>query len=245
MTDFAQRISPDWPSTLMEVLGRARGAGSAGLLVFDLDSTIFDNRPRQARIVREYGEQHGVTALTRCLPLHFGSGWALRGPALACGLTEADYEVHARDLERFWTERFFTTEYCQDDIEIVGAPRFLNAAVGTKVRVLYVTGRHEEMREGTQRCLSKCGMPLPSRDERVSLLMKPTLREDDDAFKRATHRLIATQGTLLAAFDNEPIHVNDYAATFPQALAVHLATDHSGREVRLHERVVSIPHFAW
>jgi hypothetical protein len=229
----------------MEVLDRARGAAGGGLLVFDLDSTVFDNRPRQARIVREYGAEHGVSALTRCLPLHFNSGWALKGPALACGLSEGEYEHHARALKRFWGERFFTSAYCQDDIEVVGAPRFLHAAVGTKVQVLYVTGRHEEMRAGTERCLAKCGMPLPAQATGVSLLMKPTLAEDDDAYKRDTHQLLAKRGTLLAAFDNEPTHVNDYAVSFPQAMAVHLATDHSGREVALHPRVVSIPHFAW
>jgi hypothetical protein len=245
MIDLRQRISPTWPQTLLEVLDRARRAASAGAVVFDLDSTVFDNRPRQARIVREYGVANDLAALRGCQPMHFTSGWSLEAAALACGLSAGDYRLHAAALKAYWAERFFTSEYCQDDIEVLGAPRFLQALVKTGVKVLYVTGRHEEMRAGTVRCLQKCAMPLPSADGAVLLLMKPTLREDDDAYKRSVHRHLGEYGTILAAFDNEPTHVNDYAVEFPDALAVHLATDHSGRPVALHERVISIPHFAW
>jgi hypothetical protein len=59
------------------------------------------------------------------------------------------------------------------------------------------------------------------------------------------HQLLEEMGTVLAAFDNEPTHVNDYATRFPNCVPVHLATDHSGRPVTLVERVISIPHFAW
>ena len=51
-------------------------------------------------------------------------------------------------------------------------------------------------------------------------------------------------GTLIAAFDNEPTHANDYRTRFPDALIVHLATDHSGRDAPLEDGVLSIPHFA-
>jgi hypothetical protein len=245
MNEFAHRIAVDWHRSLEQVLARAQEQGAAGLVAFDLDSTVFDNRPRQARIVREYGAAHGVPALTRCQPLHFVSGWSLQAAAEAVGVPTADFERFGKDLKRFWFHRFFTSEYCRDDIEVVGAPRYLRALAETGVRVTYVTGRHEEMREGTLACLAKCGMPVPGRDPGVALLMKPTLREDDDAYKLAARTVLAAEGELLAAFDNEPTHINGYAQHFPRALAVHLATDHSGREVVLEPRVVSIPHFAW
>jgi hypothetical protein len=128
---------------------------------------------------------------------------------------------------------------------VVGAPRFLATLLRTGARIVYVTGRHEAMREGSVRCFTKCGMPEPTADGLVTLLMKPTLREDDDAYKRTAHALLRSMGTVLAAFDNEPTHVNDYATRFPEALAVHLATDHSGRPVTLESHVITIPHFAY
>jgi hypothetical protein len=245
MTDFLQRVAVTWPTTLEDVLARAKKLGRDGLVVFDLDSTVFDNRPRQARIVREYGAAHGLPALANCQAWHFTTGWDLKGAAIACGVGEAEYEKHRVAMKAFWAERFFTSDYCVDDVEIVGAPRYLAALLETGTRLVYVTGRQEDMRAGSVACLKKCGMPTPTTDGRVTLMMKPTLRESDDEYKRVTHARLKTMGPVVAAFDNEPTHVNDYAKTFPEAVSVHLATDHSGRPVPLDPRVISVPHFAY
>ena len=45
---------------LHRVLGRAQEVGARGLVLFDLDSTLLDNKPRQARILREFGAAHGA-----------------------------------------------------------------------------------------------------------------------------------------------------------------------------------------
>jgi len=243
MNAFIDRIHPDWQATLERVLVLARLAKDQAVLVFDLDSTVFDNRPRQARIVREYGQKAGHPALLRCQAHHFESGWDLTGGVVKLGVSQAEAQAMEKELRRFWGARFFTSDYCRDDIEVVGAPRFLAACVATGAQVAYVTGRYEKMREGTLEALSRCGLPLPG--GRVSLLMKPALRDSDDDYKRTAHGTLETMGRVVAAFDNEPIHANDYARRFPEALVVHLATDDSGREKTLVDRIVSIPHFAW
>ena len=244
MSDYLPRVAVDWHRTLEQILAVAQKSGPSGLLVFDLDSTVFDNRPRQARIVREFGAAKGLRGLTQCQPWHFTSGWDLRGATNACGLTPQESEALYPELKAFWQDRFFTSDYCRDDIEIVGAPRYLHALDYVKARVIYVTGRHEGMRTGTEACLERCRMPMPSHGGQVQLLMKPLLPDDDDAYKRVAHEQLKTMGTVLAAFDNEPMHINDYAKKFPEAIPVHLATDHSGRDVKLDPRCISIPHFA-
>jgi hypothetical protein len=241
MTTLHHRIKPDWASSLRSVLDAARSAGPRGVLAFDLDSTVFDNRPRQARIVREFGAARGVEALTRCAVEHWVTGWDLKAAMVACGVSVADAEAMYRDCKSFWSARFFTSQYCLDDVAVPGAPEFLKACVETGVQVAYVTGRHEAMREGTVGCLKKCIMPLPG--SKVHLIMKPTLKDNDDAWKRTAHQRLEKLGELIAAFDNEPTHANDYASRFPTAVIVHLATDHSGRSVELVERVISVPDF--
>ena len=160
---------------------------------------------------------------------------------LKCGLSEEEAGRLYKDAKAFWGARFFTSKYCVDDVAVPGAPEFLKACVATGAQLAYVTGRHEEMRDGTVACFKKCGMPVPNGT--VHLVMKPTLRESDDDWKRTAHKRIAAMGQLLAAFDNEPTHANDYAEQFPEARVVHLATDHSGRAVELNTRVISVPHF--
>jgi hypothetical protein len=232
---------PDWSRVLVSVLETAQALGATAVLAFDLDSTLFDNRPRQARILREFGQEKGISPLTRCTPEDFVSGWDMRGPMRRLGMAEADVELVYPELKAFWQARFFTSEYCEDDVAIPGAAGFCLAVTRTSAQLCYVTGRHEGMRPGTEAALRKGGLPLPGGN--VSLLMKPTLSDDDDAFKRVAHAALEQKGTLVAAFDNEPTHANDYRRRFPGATVIHLGTDHSGRPVELLPGIVTVPHF--
>lgn len=239
--DLKHRIRPDWPRVLDAVLDRARATAGA-VLAFDLDSTVFDNRPRQARIVREFGQARGIPLLHACQATHFPTGFNMKAALRNCGLAEEEIDAVWDEARAFWMERFFTSDYCEDDDTIDGAAEFLHKVTRTGATLAYLTGRPEVMREGTIRAMRRHGYPEPD-GQKIVLLMKPSAQDNDDAFKRAAHAELANLGTVVAAFDNEPTHVNDYQAKFPDAAIIHLATDHSGRPVELHGSIVSIPHF--
>lgn len=242
MSDLSHRVREGWQGVLEEILQRAHQVGRAGVLAFDLDSTLFDNRPRQARILREYGAHVGHAGLAACEARHFaGSGWDLKAAMVRCGLPQDEAEQTYPQAKRFWLERFFTSAYCVDDVEIPGASQFVRRVVESGVQLAYVTGRHEEMRQGSIEAMRKCGMAVPG--DAVHLIMKPTFEVSDDDFKRTAHAQLESLGRLLAAFDNEPVHANDYRTRFPGATVIHLATDHSGRPVELLENIISVPHF--
>jgi hypothetical protein len=230
------------PAVLDEVLARCTALGPKAVLIFDLDSTLFDNRPRQVRILKEFGESQGVQSLVENKLEHWESGWDMEGAMVNTGLTHVQADALMKLAKPFWRDRFFTSEYAECDVAIAGAADFLCAAMKTGTQVAYVTGRHEEMREGSVKAMQKCGFPSPD-GASVRLIMKPALEEGDDDFKARAVAEIRALGTVVAAFDNEPTHVNGYRESFPEAMAVHLATDHSGRPVRLLEGVVSIPDF--
>ena len=225
------------------VLDRARQLGARAVVAFDLDSTLFDNRPRQARILREFGAERGVPKLEGCLPSQWGSAFDMKGAMRNCGLTESEVQDLYPEARRFWLGRFFTSAYCVDDVPVLGAAEFVQALAQTGANICYVTGRHEEMRSGTLEAMRRAGLPLPSSN--VHLILKPTADQGDDEFKREAHRHLADFGVVVAAFDNEPTHVNDYRRTFPDASIVHLATDHSGRPVTLLEGISAVPNFAY
>ena len=208
---------------------------------FDLDSTLLMNRVRQARIIREYGAQQGDARLAACPPEAIVS-WDLRDSARLCGLPDAEAEgVHA-DLKEFWRERFFTSAYCKDDTPVAGAREFLDKVLQGGGEILYITGRHEEMGKGTVESFRRAGFPLPQ-GERVQLWLKPRAADDDDRWKDLCHqRLLGLRG-LSCTFDNEPTHVNAYKKSFPDAVVVHLDTDHSRRPVEVLREVPSIHDF--
>jgi len=240
--DFKNRVREGWQETLREILAQARSLGAQAVLAFDLDSTLFDNRPRQARILREFGAARGLTALGACMASHWSSGFDMKTAMRNCGLSPEQVEAVYEEARLFWLERFFTSEYCVEDVAIKGAADFTHAVVGTGAQLAYVTGRPETMRVGTVEAMRRRGLAVPG-EGTVHLIMKPTPRENDDAFKREAHARLGTLGRVIAAFDNEPTHVNDYRRAFPEATVVHLATDHSGRPVELLEGIISIPHF--
>lgn len=224
---------------LAEVLERSRDRGC--VVVFDLDSTLLDNRPRQARILREYGASVGLDKLAKTSARHF-TDWSLANAMRAVGLDEQRIEEHAKPAKAFWYQRFFTSEYCADDVPIAGAVDYVNEVAKGDATVAYVTGRHAAMGPGTVASFERWGFPLP--DERhVHLLLKPSFDVHDDAWKQQAYLRLDELGTVVAAFDNEPAHINAYAERYPDALCVHLATDDSGRPIPLLPSVRSIASF--
>jgi putative acid phosphatase of HAD superfamily subfamily IIIB len=227
---------------LTGVLERAAAAGPAGIVAFDLDSTVLDNRPRQAQILREYGQVHGIAGLAQHHADHW-KGWDARIAMANSGLEADLIEAHIGPFRVYWKDRFFTSEYCVLDREVAGAPEFVAAVLERGARVFYVTGRHEPMRRGTVACFEQTGFAIPNGDS-VELLMKPELDEHDDAYKVRTHETLRERGLLIAAFDNEPAHINGYRDAFPDAVCIHLATDHSMRDIPLADGIASISDFA-
>jgi hypothetical protein len=236
------RARPEAQASILEAaLARARAAAPRGVAVFDLDSTLLDNRPRQARILREYGARAGLPALAAARPDHW-DGWDLADAMRVAGLAPLEVARHLLPARRFWGARFFTSEYCREDVPVPGAPAFVREMAGAGAQVAYVTGRPGRMEPGTLDTFRASGLPLPD-GARVHLLMKPDAPLGDDEWKSLAAARVAALGPVVAAFDNEPAHVNGYAMAWPGALCVHLDTDHSPRPIEVLAQVPSIADF--
>jgi hypothetical protein len=216
-------------------------AAPDGVVVFDLDSTLFDNRPRQARILREFGAAQGIELLRAVRPEHWTS-WSITAAMHAAGLPQEEAVRLAHPARAFWRERFFTSDYCHDDVPVAGAPAYVAGVAGCGVRVAYVTGRHLGMEPGTLASLARHGFPAPD-GARVLAWLKPTFDQSDDDWKRQACARLRDLRPVVAVFDNEPAHVNIYASAFPEALVVHLGTDHSGRPIAVAPGVPVIADF--
>jgi len=231
----------DQASILEAALARARGAAPGGVAVFDLDSTLLDNRPRQARILREYGALAGLPALAGARADRW-IGWDLAVAMREAGATPGEVARHLLAARRFWSARFFTGPYCLEDVPLPGAPGFVRSVQAAGARVAYLTGRPVRMEAGTAESLRRHGFPTPD-GERVLLLMKPDLPLSDDEWKSVAGARVARLGPVVTAFDNEPAHVNGYAMAWPEALCVHLDTDRSDRPVAVLPHLPSIADF--
>ncbi len=219
---------PHQTNLLRNVLERISTAAADGgrtpLVVFDLDATLYDNRPRTLEILMEYREQVldsrpevaealGMLTADR---IEYLLSDSLRG----CGITRADVVA---DVTRFWHERFFTDEYCQHDVPIEGAPEFVRACLESGAIVVYLTGRDlPGMLIGTVASLRDCGFPIGIAG--IELVLKPDANLPDEPFKRGALPTLERLGDIAAFFDNEPANTNLAKAMFPDANVILLET---------------------
>lgn len=211
------------------------------MVCFDLDSTLIDNRPRTMSIMREFSKATNEPKLANAQVDHFPT-WSAEHSMSLLGLSEERIDQIIDPYHLFWEERFFSSQYCEYDVAISGAVDFVNAVYTAGGIVHYITGRAESMRKGTISSLQNLGFPVPM-SAHISLSMNSTLAGSDDDFKNQQITALK-QASVVAAFDNEPAHINSYRNLLPDAISVHLHTDHSMRNVKLIEGVVSIVDFS-
>ena len=184
MTSHPDEI-PDATSSNPLAATLARLADTGGSVVFDLDSTLLDNRPRQAQILRDFAQQVGEPSFAAVAASDF-DGWDLRRALDHAGVPRPVISARYGEARRFWQERFFTSAYCRHDQSIPGAVKFVNE-VARAGRVIYLTGRPPAMRDGTLESLGRLGFPRPG-DGETQLLLKPesalTFTKVDETLKK-------------------------------------------------------------
>ena len=218
--------SPEQTRALDEVGARVAAAVIAAesdplpVVTFDLDSTLFDNRPRQKAILSEFAKVHRLSGVER-IPIEEIDGWRLIESIDRLDGIAGREEALRAAFKPFWRDRFFTSEFCRFDVALPGASDFVLAVARAGAQIVYLTGRHEGMKQGTADSLAEWHFPA------ASLMVKPTFEMSDTQWKEVAVAKIRAMGPVVACFDNETTHVNRLKTAFPEALVVWLRTDHS------------------
>jgi hypothetical protein len=203
-------------------------AGRRPIAVFDIDSTIYDIRPRVLRILREWLEAKEAgpevhAAIGRLTEA--GIGYSVDDAFLAAGLLLESPDVR-RSLElaiAFWKPRFFSSDYLHLDVPYPGVVAFMRRLATMGVHIAYVTGRDSiEMRPGTERMLRRDGFPHEPSEASLELL--PQLGQADFEHKLGSVRSLAGRGEIVACFENEPKVIAAYEQQHPDAVHVFFDT---------------------
>ncbi|HJL15292.1 MAG TPA: haloacid dehalogenase-like hydrolase [Sandaracinaceae bacterium LLY-WYZ-13_1] len=196
----------------------------APAVVFDLDATLFDNRPRTLEILMEYREEIAAEdpeLADAMLSLEVDRiDYLLTDTLKVCGIYRADL---VKEISVFWHDRFFSDEYIACDVATVGAPEYVRAIYEAGAVVVYLTGRDiPGMLVGTVAKLRDDGFPIAVAG--TELILKPDPNMSDEAFKRRALPTLDRVGELVAFFDNEPANCNLAKAMFPDAEVALLET---------------------
>ncbi len=220
-------VSEEQDEALAAIRAAAGRPGAVG--IFDLDGCLFDTRPRILHLLRELAGQRGLPDLYCVRPEHF-LDWDLGRTLRLAGLPEARVTELLPFAKTQFAQCFFRSDYVIHDHAMPGGPALVWDCYRAGMHIVYLTGRHEEMREGTEVALRRFGFPLGR--PKVDLVVKPDFHTDDTSFKEEALREIQTWGTPVAFVDNEPANVNLFHARWPQAQVVFMESDHSPRPDR-------------
>lgn len=196
------------------------------VVLFDLDGTLYDNRPRTVRILHAFAASlpHENLADARAiLSLAPGDLSYRLDETLAPRGVSPDVINGAQAV---WFKRFFTDTACADDVPHRGAAAFARACHQRGATVVYLTGRDiPGMLVGSVRTLRDDGFPIGL--PRVELVFKPTFEEPDTEFKRRMLHTFSELGVVVATFENEPGNANLFQDTYPSAVNVLIDTQHA------------------
>ena len=224
---------------LDRIIGRAK-SGTVG--VFDLDGCLFDTRIRLVTIFHEFASVKGAVGRYFAFAERSDfTDWDLKKPLRKYGMPESEIDGIFKEFIDFWWKRFFSDEYVAWDDPMPGATDLVQACYDKGMHIVYLTGRDIKMRQGTEQALRRCGFPYDI--DRTVLFTKPKFEMEDTAYKMKALEEISTLGTVAVSIDNEPANINSMTERFPDALCVHIETDHSFREDRPHKYIPRLRSF--
>lgn len=212
-------------TSVLTAIDEARARGVLPICVFDLDGTLLLTRSRTLRILADFAEKTGRTALAEAVA---GIAVEEQGYGVFDPLAE---RIELDDAEKaailaWWRGHFFTDDWClQDDVQ-AGASEFVNACWERGAFVYYLTGRHiHGMEEGTIGSLVLQGFPIFG--GRALLHLKPDFDTPDEPYKLAAiEQIQALNGEVVATFENEPANANIFQGAFPGAANILVGSTH-------------------
>jgi phosphoglycolate phosphatase-like HAD superfamily hydrolase len=215
---------PETPKEVLDlVLARTQEVlkrGKLPIVVFDLDSTLFDVSKRSYEILREWlahPEHHSfsetLTGLKDLQPSEMRYSLEDVWSGRKIKHDQEPYSHHLKHAKNYWRKRFFSNDYVTHDEPTVGAVNFVRRLHEMGAKIVYLTGRDVPlMAFGTFDQLKQHGLPIEM--ERTRLILKPKRHLDDLDFKSQAAKTIAEWGEVVASFENEPKNLIAMASAF-------------------------------
>jgi hypothetical protein len=214
------------------------------IVVFDLEGTLLDNRPRTLRILQEFAKSEIKTArpeaaerlamLTAAM-----MQYRLTDTLTAVGVTE---EGVVNNAAVYWAEKFFTDDYLKYDAPVPGAVAYVRSLYSIGARIVYVTGRDQARQLiGTVRALRDNGFPVGIFGS--ELIMKPTAEIQDPIFKQQVTTYLRNSGKVIATFDSEPSNINAYRRALADTTCVLFSAPRAPNPPPLLPNIVTLTSF--
>ena len=219
-SEFFSESGREVLSLVIERAGKTLAEGKLPVVVFDLDSTLFDVSSRSYQILKDWAEHPETIRFVETreklsdldpseMRYSLEDVWEIKKIPTDVG----PFDHHFKHAKQFWRKRFFNHDYLVHDTPTPGAIEFVNRLFEMGVYIVYLTGRDIPlMAFGTFDQLKSHGLPIER--ERTRLILKPKRHMDDLEFKCGAAETIKTLGKVVASFENEPKNLVAMARVF-------------------------------
>jgi len=230
-TEFFPQSTSEVLAMVVKRVKEVLGGGKLPIVVFDLDSTLFNVSKRSYEILREWlGHPEAKTFQETLESLkdlnHTEMRYSLQDlwDQRKIPHEKAPFEKHFKHAKDFWRKRFFSNEYLKHDEPTEGAADFVKKIYEMGAKVVYLTGRDVPLMSfGTFDQLKMHGLPIEA--DRSRLILKPKRQVDDLDFKTQAAKTIMGWGEVVASFENEPKNLVAMAGVFgPTVMNVFIQT---------------------
>ncbi len=203
------------------------------LVVFDLDSTLFDVSPRLERILLDFAASplnqkrfpEQIRLLKKITTLR--TDWGIINALQRVGL-DGHHPEFQEAVKSYWQQSFFSNHYLQFDAAYEGAVEYVNALDRAGAHIAYLTGRDvERMGAGTLHVTKDWGFPL---HDTAEMVLKPHRSMNDAQFK--TDWFLEADKKdydTIYFFENEPVNLVHLAENCPRVKMIFFDSTHSGK----------------
>lgn len=203
------------------------------LVVFDLDSTVFDVSPRTEHILKEFANNEEFqkkyprqTSALRHVKVE-STDWGIK-QALSRLKLEGTIDFF-EELREFWVQHFFSNDFLHLDRPYEGVVDYIKHLEDLGARIMYLTGRDtHRMGDGSLKVLQEHGLPVDENHHK--LILKPQKGMSDSKFKRDVFLDLVKEHTEIWFFENEPVNLNLIEKELPDIKLVFIDSVHSNRE---------------
>lgn len=217
------------------------------LIIFDLDSTLFDVAPRFEKVLTDIALEPVMKEKFPSVVPHFRNikterrDWGFVEVLHRAGVEHDNLDLF-KTVRQLWIEKFFSNEYIHYDVPYQGSVDFVRKIEKLNIPIVYLTGRDvKRMERGSREVLLKWDFPLD--DIMSKLVLKPERSMDDALFKRDwIHNHILSSQSPVFLFENEPVNINLIAKELPQVELVFFDSTHSRKETPP-EEVFTLVHY--
>lgn len=216
-------------SAIFKRIEQVKAQGRQPVVMVDLDETLYDFRPRNRAVYLTWAEEnaknvHFARVLSSSpLLLSQRSPFDMAKILDSSGVSYDQEEIEA--LISYWQTYSQSNNWVHLDQPFPHSVEMLNALYSAGTKIIYMTSRFENMREGTEGNLVRDGFPL--KEQGCPLIMRVSPRSQQVAWQlkvNALQRVMLEdpQVELVATIDNEPGTAVALRAQFSRAYHVFM-----------------------